>query len=556
MAKVSQNLRSRALQAVLANRFAEGVELYRSVLRKDPKDSQALNNLAIAYDALGRYEEFFETAVRALKVAPEDEGVVNVVAVAEYKLGRHEAAYRRLLDAVERFGMSYETAMNLCSVCGELNLHTEGLRYALEAVQLSPTKPSAHNNLGSAFMSLGKTTEARHCFETTVILEPDNPFAHTNLGVIENTHANHQTAIQHFRKALDLMPDIETLDSARNRFFMGLSLLALGNLDEGWRNYEYGWKLPSGNGRNPQRTFDVPRWTGENLTGKTVLVWREQGLGDEIFFFSAVKDLLLLGGNVIIECDPRLVPTLRRSYPTVSVRSQQYYAGPPFKSFHNDFDFQIPAGSLFAHFRKEASDFKKSGPYFVPSEQNAHVFDSRLGPRVGNLRVGICWRSGDLSATRNVHYSPLSAWQNVFAVQGVQFVNLQYGNTQEEIQAAEAEFNVSLNSWTDINRKDDIDEVVALISQLDLVISVGTAVAQIAAAVGVPVWLMYVSKAWPQFGQDNYPVYPNVSMLRAPLGGDVSELLRDTVPQLLTELVKCPTPIEEEIFGGAHHRTH
>ena len=533
MAKVSQKLRSSALKAVLSHKFEEAIDLYRKIISKDPRDGQALNNLAIAYDSLGRYEEFFDTAVLALKVSPNDVGVVNVVAVAEYKLGRHEASYKRLLDAVERFGMAYETAMNLCSVCGELNLHTEGLRYAIEAVQLNPTKPSVHNNLGSAFMSLGKESEAKHCFETTLLLEPDNPFAHTNIGVLENKAGHHESALAHFQKALDLMPAVETLDTVRNRFFMGLSQLAQGELDAGWANYEYGWQMPSGNGRNPRRTFEVPRWTGESLVGKSILVWREQGLGDEIFFFSAVRDLLSLGGDVIIECDPRIVPTLRRSYPTATVRQQQYYAMPPHKSFNNDFDFQIPAGALFAHFRKSAEDFKKSGPYFVVSEENARVFDTRMGPRGQSLRVGICWRSGDLNATRNVYYSPLSAWENVFAVKGVQFVNLQYGDTAKEVLGAQSEFGVSLNSWSDINRKDDLDEVAALISQLDLVISVGTAVAQIAAAVGIPVWLMHITKDWPQFGSDNYPTYPNVRMIKADNGGSISDLLKTKIPYLL-----------------------
>ncbi len=538
MAKASQKLRSNALKAVLSNKFEEAIDLYRKILNKDPRDGQALNNLAIAYDSMGRYEEFFDTAVRALKVSPDDVGVVNVVAVAEYKLGRHEASYKRLLDAVERFGMAYETAMNLCSVCGELNLHAEGLRYAIEAVQLNPTNPSAHNNLGSAFMSLGKEAEAKHCFETTLILEPANPFAHTNIGVLQNKSGHHESAMVHFQKALDLMPAVETLDTVRNRFYMGLSQLALGELEAGWANYEFGWQMPSGNGRNPRRTFQVPRWTGESLVGKSILVWREQGLGDEIFFFTAVRDLLSLGGNVIIECDPRIVPTLQRSYPTATVRPQQYYAMPPHKSFHNDFDFQIPVGSLFAQFRKSAADFKKSGPYFVVSQENSRVFDTRLGPHDQLLRVGICWRSGDLNATRNVHYSPLSAWESVFAVKGVQFVNLQYGDTTKEVLGAESDFRVSLNSWTDINRKDDLDEVAALISQLDLVITVGTAVAQIAAAVGVPVWLMHISQDWSQFGQQNYPVYPNVKMLRVPSGSSVADLLRSSVPALLSELVQ------------------
>jgi tetratricopeptide (TPR) repeat protein len=537
MAKVSPKLRSQAIDAVLKGRYEEAVSLYEKLLAIVPRDSQALNNIAIAYDALGRYDKFYEMALRGLDVAPDDVGMINVVAIAEYKLGMHKAAYERLMRGVDTHGMTYEIAMNLCSVCGELELHSEGLKYALDAVQLSPTKPSAHNNLGSAFMSLGKTEEAKHCFETTLILEKDNAFAHTNLGVLLNKESKHIEAIERFEKALKLLPTYETQDTSRNRFFMGLSQLAIGNLEEGWLNYEYGWKLPSNNGRNPKRTFDVPCWKGEDLSGKTILVWREQGLGDEIFFFSAVKHLFALGGRVIIECDPRLVPTLQRSYPTSVVRAQTYYLASPHKSFYSDFDYQIPAGSLFAHFYNETSKFNESGPYIKVPEHNVKVFDERLGPRNGALRVGICWRSGDLNATRNVHYSALSDWEEIFKIQGLQFINLQYGEVRKEVQMAETEYEISLNNWSDIDRKDNLDELAALISTLDLVISVGTAVAQISAAVGVPVWLMHIGNDWPQFGQANYPVYPNVKMIKAQNNVGIPGLLKSSIPMLLKRMV-------------------
>ena len=552
MAKVSEKIRQRALVAIVDKNYAEAKLLYDRVLAIDPRDAQALGNLSISLDALGDYEEFHKVALRALEIQPEDMSVINKVAISEYKLGRHQAAYDRLTAMVKSRKMTFETAMNLCSISGELGLDKEGLTFALEALQLQPTSSIAHNNLGSAFMTMGLMDEARHCFETTLMIEPENSSGLVNLGVIANKTGNHLTSADFFKRALAETIQTDTLEISRIRFFLALTQMASGELEDAWNNYEFGWNLHSGSGRNPNRTFEVPRWAGQPVAGKKVLVWREQGLGDELFFFSAVKSLVALGADVIIECDPRLVDLLQRSYPTALVRGQQFFAAPPLNSYMNDFEYQIPAGSLFGHFRPSIGAFHESGPYLVPAPNKVSNFEKRLGQRGQLLRVGICWRSNALQASRIVHYSALSAWGGVLGASNVQIVNLQYGDTVKEVADAEAAFGVSLNSWTDIDRKDDLDELAALISTLDLVITVGTAVAQISAAIGVPVWLLHVTQDWPQFGQTNYPVYPNVTMIKAPVGGSVSDLLAGEVPEKLAQLVNASNVTDVIEFKKLH----
>lgn len=540
MLKVSKKELSNAFQALTRKDFIRATKSYEKLYLKDKKHIQILGNLAYCYDAIGRYEDFFKISIEALTYYPEDLSLIQKAAVAEHKLGRHRAAYDRLLKCIETHGLTYETAMNMCTVVGELGMNKEGLKYAIEAVHLRPTSAAAHNNLGAVFLTMNRQSDAITCFETALLLDNKNVNAYVNIGVIYNKQGIHEQAIHNFLLALDYVSPTDIFEISRIKFFLGLSQLSIGQLKEGWENYETGWLLKTGNGRNPQRTFEKDRWAGQALANKRLLVWREQGLGDEIFFMSAIPYLLRFEPNVdlIVECDPRLIELVQRSFPSAEVRSQQYYASAPYKPLHHDYDYQIPVGSLFAHYHQDLDSFKTSAPYLQASSTAKTIFNNRLGNRNGSLRVGICWRSGLIDASRNHHYSSLSDWSAVFKVPKIQFVNLQYGDTRNEVSNAEAEFGVSLNSWSDIDRKNDLDNLSALISTLDLVISVGTAVAQISAAVGVPVWLLHVTQDWPQFGQSSYPAYPNVQTLRAPPGGGVVDLLQSTVPNQLAELVQ------------------
>ena len=538
MLKVTQKELNKAFQALARKDFIRATKSYEKLYSIDKKHHQILGNLAYCYDAIGRYEDFFNISIEALTYYPKDLSLIQKAAVAEHKLGRHRAAYDRLLNCIETHGLTYETAMNMCTVVGELGMNKEGLKYAIEAVNLRPDSAAAHNNLGAVFLTMNRQNDAIICFETALLLDKKNVNAYVNIGVIYNKQGVHEKAIHNFLLALNYVSPTDSFEINRIKFFLGLSQLAVGQLKEGWENYEAGWLLKTGNARNPQRTFEKDRWTGQVLGKKRLLVWREQGLGDEIFFMSAIPYLLKSEPNVdlIVECDPRLIEVVQRSFPTATVRSQQYYATVPYKPLRDDYDFQIPVGSLFAHYHQDIGSFKDSAPYLKVSKESKTLFNDRLGDRNSSLRVGICWRSGLIDASRNHHYSALSDWGSVFKVPNIQFVNLQYGDTRNEVSNAEVEFGVSLNSWSDIDRKNDLDNLSALISTLDLVISVGTAVAQISAAVGVPVWFLHVTQDWPQFGQSSYPAYPNVQMLRAPLGGGVVDLLHSLVPKQLAEL--------------------
>lgn len=543
--KIPKSLLSKANQAFLRRDFSQAEMLYRRILKYDSAHLTARGNLATTLNELGKLEEFYLLAQELYKEHPQDAGVLNKMGIAYYRKGEFTEAYSTLKLAINFDPKRYETFLNLSSIAGEVGDIRGGLEYALEAVSLEPSNSGAHTNLGSAFMAAGQPDEAKHCFETVLLLDPTNHYAGTNLAVLETRGGNHTAAIVAYERCLT-DPTLNAVEAQKIRFFLGISYLTIGNLPEGWKNYSYGFIEESTHGRNPCRRFRCREWKGEPLAGKTILVWREQGLGDELMFYSVLEDLRHKvnkeGGDVIVESDWRLCQILSRTFPTFKVRPQAYLDKPSLQSPFNDFDFQIPQGSLFAYFRQSQADFNSSNVFLKVDNDARQLFDQRLGDRSGKLRVGICWRSGALSALRNINYTALVDWEQILKIKDLQLVNLQYGDTESERKKAIDELGLLINHWPDLDLKDDIDNTAALCSNLDLVVSVGTASAQLACAVGTPTLILATGFGWTSFGTTNYPVYPNARFITTNEPNRAVATLLPRVARALEELFLEPEP--------------
>ncbi len=286
------------------------------------------------------------------------------------------------------------------------------------------------------------------------------------------------------------------------------------------------------------RVFNKPRWDGKALNGARLLVWREQGLGDEILFFSCLPDLNDIDCEVIVECDQRLVDPLQRSFPRFLIRGEcidpQTMASP-----FSDFDFHIPAGALPAIFRRKLDNFPESANFIATAPEHRNEFLRRLAPYRDKKLVGICWRSGLMSAMRNRNYTHLADWSRAVDLlrSDVIFVNLQYGDCESEISEFEKANGIEILRWRDINLKDDLDQVMALISCLDAVVTVGTAVVSLAGAVGCKIILI---EPYGPFDlgapPGKYPWYPSVFKIR-PAAEKTAASQIEFVPEILKNIL-------------------
>ncbi len=458
------------------------------------------------------------------------------------KLNLFEEAKNVLEHAIEIDPTYVGSRINLCGVYQNMEEFKLALQTALEAVKCDPKSSLAFNNLGTALQDMGLYNEAKHAFQTSLLLSKDSFYARFNLAKIEAERGDIANAINHFEVSLEEEQRKRGANIDLIKYCLGYEYLKTGRLAEGWAGYDVGQseKIPSGIARHPMRTFEVPRWNGSKLRpGQRLLVWREQGIGDEVMFGSCLKLLEEMGGEVILEASSRLITVMKRSFPNFEVREQAFSVSPNFTQTKFDYDCHIPIGSLPALFLKDIEDTSRLLPYIKPDTNLCDRFSHRL-KQYGNMRkVGICWRSGLLNTRRNADYTLLDDWGGVFAMPNTVFVNLQYGDCEAELIEAEKKHNVEIIRWSDIDLKNDLESVFAIMSNLDAFISVGTAVVPFSGAVGLKGIAMLLND-WVSLGsREVYPWFPNIRSIVLPRTEYVAKAL-PLVPDVFEELMREP----------------
>jgi tetratricopeptide (TPR) repeat protein len=476
---------------------------------------------------LGHPEQALPLMARVESICDKNTVVLNSVALAYIHMHQWEPATRVLLRAIKLEPSNIDSYLNLAAVYNNLAQHKKSLDVCLKAVALDISNVSAHLNMGSALLGLGFSNDAKVAFETCLTLAPDNLDATFNLAVLASRGSEPLESVKIYEKYIQLAYSASHAKLNLARYYLSYEYLRAGDLVRGWEMYEYGFDplIPAYVARAPARQFSAPRWSGNYIPGKRLLVWAEQGIGDEILFLSCMRNLFAYCENIILECEPRLVSVMARSFPTLTVRSSAYSKHNFNHSVFNDFDFQIPLGSLPMLFRKSLEDFKHVMPYVVTNIDKRDVFNSRLSLFEGKLKVGICWRSGLLSAERNSGYSAIRDWGDLLKIQNCIFVNLQYGECESEIAEVEALFGITILRWDDLNLKKDIDDVYALLDCLDLVVTAATAVNPMAGSIGKATLLLQDSWAWTNIGTDYYPWFPNTRCFVPESGSSPAEVM-------------------------------
>ena len=441
---------------------------------------------------------------------------------------------RSVLEYALEINPDYLPAMNnLGEVYQELGEHDLQMKNSLRAVKQHPNSALAFNNLGSAFVELAMFEEAKQAFNTCLLLDPSSFEALFNLAKIASRSGDSQLAFEYLETA-------KAKNSAKNRrqsdmldLQLGIEYLICGRLKEGWALYEKGFSsaIPASLARGPQRQFSVPLWGGQNLLpNERLMIWREQGVGDEIRFAALITLLpQSVRNNLVLECDHRLVNLFARSVPEVRVRAESESI--------SDFDYHLPIGSLPRLLMNSVDVLRDAPPLLTPDPKDVAEFAGRLAEFRGKKLVGICWRSHKLSATRNKKYTALEDWRGILSIQGAEFVNLQYGECEEEIQQIESELGVRILRWPDLDLMNDFSGTAALIKNLDLVVSISSAVVPLAGAVSAPTLCMTYQN-WVLLGEKNiYPWFPSVIPLAVPYSEPIGTAL-PMVEQRVRELVR------------------
>ena len=501
-----------ARKQIDAQHWSAALPILFKVLPLAKGNAAILYYLGCCYMKLGQLDKalaFFELTET---LASNDVVILCSMGTAYIELYQWPAALRVLLLAVELDASYIGAYLNLAVVYYNFQDHKKSLDVCLQAILIDASNVNVHLNMGAALLAMGFLKEAKFSFETCLTLQPHSLNAQLNLALISSREGDSLKAISEFRSYL-LSADLGGSESKPDagRYFLSTDLLNSGQLKEGWQLYDYGFhhSIPAYAARAPARRFLVPKWTGQPIPGKRLLVWAEQGIGDEIMFLSCMRDVLAVCDDVILECAPRLVTVMTRSFPSVTVRSASFDQGSFNASVFNDFDHHIPLGSLPGLYRQTLKDFDHFQPYVISDEGKKDQFRQRLAAYQGKLKVGICWRSGLLNAERNKNYSEINDWGDLLKLPNCVFVNLQYGDCEAEIAEVEVRFGISILRWSDLDLKNDMDGVFALIDCLDLVVTAGTSVNPMAGSLGKATLLIQSEWNWTNLGTSLYPWFPN-----------------------------------------------
>jgi tetratricopeptide (TPR) repeat protein len=507
-----------------AGRVPEAIEHYQRILEIELDNLSTLINLGAAHRQAGAFEDAEIRLRRAIDIDPDHAGSHYNLGNTLKDLGRLEDAadsFRRALELNSEFAAAHNNLGDALSASGQTEQAVTCYRQALRT---NPDDSDALNNLGNAYKRLGNLPDAIACLEKAVANEPGNPEMRNNLGSVLRDSGRHAEAIAHFQDTLSFAPD-----HAEAHCLLAFSQLAEGDFEASWREYEWRWKSAE---HDPAREFSPPPWDGSPLTGKTVLVWGEQGIGDEIMFASMLSEMIAAADGVVLECEHRMAPLFRRSFPDAAVYVR---TDPPASDLTAaPADWQISLGSLGRFLRPNLDSFPKPDAYLKADRDKVAGFRRRYGELAGGKRVvGISWRSGNVE-TGLQRSTRLGDWLPVLGDGGSLFINLQYGDVAGEIADLEARRGILVYHDETVDQLKNMDDFAAQVASLDLVISAANTTVHVAGALGVKTWALLASPAdwrWRLEGTDT-PWYGSVKLRRQSTPGDWDRLLIETAAEL------------------------
>lgn len=524
----------------------EALTHIQKAIRSLPTYAQAHSSLGNVFDALGRSDDAIGSFRKALELEP---GLLE----AHFNAGRIRARQGKPVEAAEFFKDALKQNPNFAEARFQLGIvlhEQEKLEEAVACYQAlleqMPNAPEVLNNLGSVYKDMDDFPQAMGHYRKALSVDPDYAEAYFNLGNVLLDDVQLDQALAHFDKALALRPDYtnalrskgitlmtkgetglavtqleEALalapDDILTQHNLSLALLSDGHYTRGLELYECRWR--SDPEKNGWRDFPQPVWDGADLTGKKIVVWAEQGLGDQMVFASLYPELLRRGAQCLFECESRLVPLFERSFPQATIVPQ---ADPPMSALLDpSIDYQIAAGSLARHLLTALDREVPRENYLTPDLSRVQNLDHIYRRERPKAVVGLGWHTNHDKLRKRYNF-PLEFFDPLLAVPDVQFVTLQYGDHQSDIDACYERTGVRILKDPSVDPIKDIDGFSAQVAAMDLVISLVNSTAVMGPAVDVPTWgIVPAVSEWRWGNQtDTCLWYPSMSLFRLSQDGD------------------------------------
>ncbi|HUY69122.1 MAG TPA: tetratricopeptide repeat protein, partial [Alphaproteobacteria bacterium] len=491
-----------------SNEPGRAADCFEQALALAPDHPELLNNLGVALYGQGRREEALARYRQAVRLAPEFGDAIDNLGTTLLACGKPDEAIAWLQRSLQLRPGNAQTYIRLGHACRTQGQKAEAIEHYRRALNLAPENAEALTHLGNLLREAGQSEEACAAYRRLVALQPQNANIRLNLGTIFHDMGKTAEAMEHYDEVLRLEPHATGAIVSRAGLLMesdrpeeahkgyeqalrlnpgladaewgkALALLALGDYAEGWKLYEARFA------RRPIRDpvlLATPRWRGEDLRGKRLLIWGEQGLGDMLQFVRYAGLCINRGAAVIVQCQPAL-RRLLRNCPFID----EIVATPA----EGRCDYQIPAMSLPLAFGTTLETIPKDTPYLFVDQDTRRKWTPRFAGAEG-FKVGLVWAGNPRKNQIEAHITDrqrsmaLEAMKPLLDVPGCRFYNLQKGAAADEI----AVDGLGARLIDYMPEAGDFLDTAAIIEHLDLVISVDTSVVHVAGGLGKPVWVL------------------------------------------------------------------
>lgn len=476
------------------------ITLWRRALAVSPDLIAASINLGLSLFRLG--DAAAAILVLSSIQTPADTSLAaamfNGRAAAHRALGEIDSARKCLYAALSFLPGSPEYLGNLSEVCRYETPH-RGLLTGARALAANPLDVGALNNYGLALVEVDLVQESLRSFRRAIALSP------AHLESINNA-AGSMTILGLFLEALALSWRFLAIapESITGRYGLSRVQIMLGDLRNGWRNYD--WRIRDDSVIRP-RPFGVRFWQGEPIVGK-LLIWGEQGLGDEIIFGTILSDVVRAGIRAVVECDSRLIGIFSRSYPSIEFIPRT--TPPDRRLADDDISAQIPMGSLARWFRPDLSEFESEVTKLTPRPELVDYWQGRLAALGPGPKIGFAWRSRRVDAVARRDHPPVLDWAPVLAQPEATFVSLQYAESESDIGLVGSTLGVPIHTFAELDLMNDLEAVLALSAALDMTVATQSTAFCLPAATGKPVWLFIPEDSFWLLGARRFPWLPNV----------------------------------------------
>ena len=511
-----------------AGRWPEAIRaLTAAAGREGPDSREALLLLSQLFRQLGRPEQAVQALEMILSRDPSDAEAKFQLANIASEMGAGDGAERLYRELLQTVPDSLPVRNNLANLLRGLHRPEEALQVMDAAMGQGRDSADAMSTYGLCAMECGDLDGARQAFERALRLDPGHGRARANLGellLLTGETAAGLAELEAARRQLDRPAQVD-VNLAYARFLEG-------EYRAGWEAFESRFDAAAPSER-PPRPFTQPRWRGEKVAG-AVLIWGEQGVGDEIVFASMVPDAMRRAERIVLECEPRLAPLFARSFPAVEVVPR---SDPPASRLQApDIAAQIPLASLGGIFRNRREDFpadtagSAAGAYLQADPDLRRGLRARYRQLGEGPLVGLSWRSVNARAgpAKSMALSDLS---ELLAVRPATFVNLQYGDVEAKVAALRQRTGIRIIQDSAVDQMRDMDAFAAQVAALDLVITVSNTVAHVAGTLGRPTWAMVPAGPglrwyWGRSGTD-CPWYGSLRLYRQSMPGRWHGLLAE-----------------------------